>query len=63
MQNIALDRGYDTETVHPSRELLVITGYILAIQFCNSSEKHGFYYLPQKMLFVVRKVPSLFTRG
>ena len=50
MQNIALDRGYDTGAVHRGLgdlELLGITGYIPAIQFSNSPEKYGFYYLPQ----------------
>ena len=39
MQNIALDRGYDTGAVHRGLELLGITGYIPAIQFSNSPEK------------------------
>ena len=39
------DRGYDTGTVHRGLELLGITGYIPAIQFSNSPEKYGFYYL------------------
>ncbi len=51
MQNIALDRGYDTGVVHRGLELLGITGYIPAIQFCNSPEKYGFYYLPQEDAF------------
>ena len=42
MQNIALDRGYDTGAVHRGLELLGITGYIPAIQFSNSPEKYGF---------------------
>lgn len=45
---IALDRGYDTGAVHRGLELLGITGYIPAIQFSNSPEKYGFYYLPQE---------------
>ena len=48
MQNIALDRGYDTGAVHRGLELLGITGYIPAIQFSNSPEKYGSYYLPQE---------------
>ena len=51
MQNIALDRGYDTGAVHRGLELLGITGYIPAIQFSNSPEKYGFYYLPQEDAF------------
>ena len=51
MQKIALDRGYDTGAVHRGLELLGITGYIPAIQFCNSPEKYGFYYLPQEDAF------------
>ena len=42
MQNIALDRGYDTGAVHRGLELLGITGYIPAIQFSNSPERHVF---------------------
>ena len=51
MQNIALDRGYDTGAVHRGLELLGITGYIPAIQVSNSPEKYGFYYLPQEDAF------------
>ena len=51
MQNIVLDRGYDTGAVHLGLELLSITGYISAIQFSNSSEKYGFYYLSQEDAF------------
>ena len=51
MQNIALDRGYDTGAVHRGLELLGITGYIPAIQFSNPPEKYGFYYLPQEDAF------------
>lgn len=51
MQNIALDRGYDTGAVHRGLELLGITGYIPAVQFSNSPEKYGFYYLPQEDAF------------
>lgn len=51
MQNIALDRGYDTGVVHRGLELLGITGYVPAIQFSNSPEKYGFYYLPQEDTF------------
>ena len=51
MQNIALDRGYDTGAVHRGLELLGITGYIPAIQFSNSPEKYGFVYLPQEDAF------------
>ena len=51
MQNIALNRGYDTGAVHRGLELLGITGYIPAIQFSNSPEKYGFYYLPQEDAF------------
>ena len=51
MQNIALYRGYDTGGVHRGLELLGITGYIPAIQFSNSPEKYGFYYLPQEDAF------------
>ena len=51
MQNIALDRGYDTGAVHRGLELLGIAGYIPAIQFSNSPEKYGFYYLPQEDAF------------
>ena len=51
MQNIALDRGYDTGAVHRGLELLGITGYVPAIQFSNSPEKYGFYYLPQEDAF------------
>ena len=51
MQNIALDRGYDTGAVHRGLELLGITGYIPAIQFSNSPEKYGFYYLPHEDAF------------
>ena len=51
MQNIALDRGYDTGAVHRGLELLGITGYIPAIQFSNSPERYGFYYLPQEDAF------------
>lgn len=51
MKKIALDRGYDTGAVHRGLELLGITGYIPAIQFCNSPEKYGFYYLPQEDAF------------
>lgn len=51
MQSIALDRGYDTGAVHRGLELLGITGYIPVIQFCNSPEKYGFYYLPQEDAF------------
>ena len=53
MQNIALDRGYDTGAVHRGLELLGITGYIPAIQFSNSPEKYGFYYLPQEDAFLL----------
>ena len=48
MRNIALNRGYDTGAVHRGLELLGITGYIPAIQFSNSPEKYGFYYLPPR---------------
>ena len=51
MQNIALDCGYDTGAVHRGLELPGITGYIPAIQFSNSPEKYGFYYLPQEDAF------------
>ena len=53
MQNIALNRGYDTGAVHRGLELLGITGYIPAIQFSNSPEKYGFYYLPQEDAFLL----------
>lgn len=32
-------------------ELLGIAGYISAIQFSNSPEKYGFFYLPQEDAF------------
>lgn len=51
MLNIALDRGYDTGAVHRGLELLGIAGYIFAIQFSNSPEKYGFFYLPQEDTF------------
>ena len=51
IQNIALDRGYDTDAVYRGLKLLGITGYIPAIQFSNSPEKYGFYYLPQEDAF------------
>ena len=38
MNQIALDRGYDTGAVHRGPELLGITGYICAIQFSNAPE-------------------------
>ena len=37
--------------IHRGLELLGITGYIPAIQFSNSPEKYGFYYLPQEGAF------------
>ena len=51
MERIALDCGYDTGAVHRGLELLGITGYIPAIQFSNSPEKYGFYYLPEEDAF------------
>lgn len=51
MQNIALDRGYDTGAVHRGLKLLGITGYIPAIQFSHSPEKYGFFYFPQEDVF------------
>lgn len=42
VQQIALDRGYDTGAVHRGLELPGITGYIPAIQFSNLPEKYGF---------------------
>ena len=44
IKRVALDRGYDTGAIHRGVELLGITGYILRIQFLNSSEKFGFSY-------------------
>ena len=60
MQNIALDCGYDIGAVHRGLELLGITGYILAIQFSNSPEKYGFYYLPQEDAFCCPEGAKLF---
>lgn len=42
MEQIALDRGYDTGAVHRGLELRGITGYIPAIQPSNLPEKYGF---------------------
>ena len=63
MQNIALDRGYDTGAVHRGLELLGVTGYIPAIQFSNSPEKYGFTICPKKMRFVVQRAKNLYING
>lgn len=51
MQNIALDRGYDTGAVLRSLEILDIIRYIPIVWFANSPEKFGFYTLPQEDAF------------
>ena len=51
MQNIPFDLGYNTSAIHLGLEILGITEYIPAIQFSNSLEKYGFYYLPQEDAF------------
>lgn len=50
-KNTALNRDYETGTAHRCLELTDITGYIPAIWFSNSHEKHGFYYLPLENAF------------
>mgnify|MGYP003354606514 FL=1 len=52
MNQLALDRGYDTGAVHRGLELLGVTGYIPAIQFPNAPEKYGFSYNPQRDAFI-----------
>ena len=62
--NIALDRGYDTGAVHLGLELLGITGNIPPIQFSNSPEKYGFYYLSHvRCFFIVHRAQNLFTNS
>ena len=52
MEKIALDRGYDTGTVHRGLELLGIQSYIPAIQFPNTPAKFGFHYLAHEDAFL-----------
>ena len=52
MERIALDRVYDTGSVHCGLELLGITGYIPAIQFPDTPGKYGFTYNLQQDAFV-----------
>ena len=52
MEKIALDRGYDTGTVHRGLELLRIQSYIPAIQFPNTPAKFGFHYLAHEDAFL-----------
>ena len=63
MNQIALDRGYETGAVHRGPELLGITGYIPAIQFSNPPEKYGFSYDPQLDAFICPEgVPLTYHR-
>lgn len=63
MQNIALDRGYDTGAIHRGLELLGIAGYIPAIRFSNSPDQYGFRYLPEEDAFLCPKDETLiYTR-
>ena len=63
MSRLALDRGYETGAVHRGLELLVITGYIPAIQFSNPPEKYGFSYDPQLDAFICPEgVPLTYHR-
>lgn len=63
MNRLALDRGYETGTVHRGLELLGITGYIPAIQFSNPPEKYGFSYDPQLDAFICPEgVPLTYHR-
>ena len=52
IKSLALDRGYDTGSVHRGLELLGITGYIPAIDFPNSPHKYGFLYEAEKDAFI-----------
>lgn len=63
MQNIALDCSYDTGADYRGLELLGITGYIPAIQFSNSLEKYGLYYLPQEDTFCCPEGANSFING
>ena len=52
MEQIALDRGWDTGAVHRGLEILCLIGCMSAIQFSNSPEKYGFSYVPESDAFL-----------
>ena len=56
MENVALDRGYDTGTVHRGLELFC---YIPTIRFPNDPSKYGFLYDPQQDTFICPMGQSL----
>ena len=63
MNQLALDRGYETGAVHRGLEILGITRYIPAIQFSNPPEKYGFSYDPQLDAFICPEgVPLTYHR-
>lgn len=52
IEEVALDRGYDTGAIHRRLELLGITGYIPAIHFPDDPSKYGFSGRPQQDTFI-----------
>ena len=63
MQNIALDRGYDTGAVHRGLELRVLQDIFLPFSFPILRKSMAFTIYPKKMHFVVRRAQNSFTNG
>ena len=61
MQNIALNRGYDTGAVHRGLELLGIQDIFLLFSFPILRKSTAFTICPKKMHFVVRRAQNSFT--